>query len=117
MRRVPPFTLHFPSQGHRTMADSIHIALIDDDLAVLDSLRIYFERQALKTSCFNASEDFLAAVDRSAQFDCVVSDVRMPGVSGLDLVRHLKTRGSRSLSLDSKPPRLCAVSTLAWSTT
>ncbi len=75
------------------MADSIHIALIDDDLAVLDSLRIYFERQALKTSCFNASEDFLAAVDRSAQFDCVVSDVRMPGVSGLDLVRHLKTRG------------------------
>ncbi len=75
------------------MADPAHIALIDDDPAVLDSLRMYLERQALKTSCFNAPEDFLAAVDRSAQFDCVVSDVRMPGVSGLDLVRHLKTRG------------------------
>jgi two-component system response regulator FixJ len=72
--------------------DLVHIALIDDDPAVLDSLRMYFERQALQTSCFNAPADFLAAVDRSAQFDCVVSDVRMPGVSGLDLVRHLKTR-------------------------
>jgi FixJ family two-component response regulator len=74
------------------MSDPVHIALIDDDPAVLDSLRMYFERQTLQTSCFDAPEDFLATVDRSAQFDCVVSDVRMPGVSGLDLVRHLKTR-------------------------
>jgi two-component system, LuxR family, response regulator FixJ len=75
------------------MADPLHIALIDDDPAVLDSLRMYFERQTLKVSCFNAAEDFLTALDRSPQFDCVVSDVRMPGISGLDLVRHLKARG------------------------
>ena len=75
------------------MADPIHIALIDDDPAVLDSLRLYFARHELKTSCFNTAEEFLAALDRSAQFDCVVSDVRMPGVSGLDLVRQLNARG------------------------
>ena len=75
------------------MADPVRIALVDDDPGVLNSLRMYFERQAIKTSCFNAAGDLLRAVDRSAQFDCVVSDVRMPGVSGLDLVRHLKTRG------------------------
>ena len=74
------------------MADPIRIALIDDDAAILDSLRLYFERRKLKVSCFNASNEFTAAIDSSAQFDCVVSDVRMPGLSGLELVGHLKTR-------------------------
>src|SRR5262249_46445204 len=75
------------------MPDQLHIALIDDDAAVLDSLQLYFERRDVKTSCFKMTDEFLAAVDRSAAFDCVVSDVCMPGMSGLDLVRHLNTRG------------------------
>jgi CheY-like chemotaxis protein len=75
------------------MANSIHIALIDDDPAVLDSLQLYFSRRQIKASCFNAAEEFLAAVDRSERFDCVTSDVRMPGISGLELVRQLNARG------------------------
>jgi two-component system response regulator FixJ len=75
------------------MVDPIHVALIDDDEAVLDSLRLYFARQEVKTSCFDSAEGFLAALDRGAQFDCVVSDVRMPGMSGLDLVNDLNAQG------------------------
>jgi two-component system response regulator FixJ len=75
------------------MADPIHIALIDDDPAVLDSLQLYFARQNLRTSCFNKAEEFIAAVGRAESFDCIVSDVRMPGVSGLELVRQLNARG------------------------
>jgi two-component system response regulator FixJ len=72
------------------MTERIHIALIDDDEAVLDSLRLYFAREDIETSCFPAAKDFLAAIGRGEQFDCLVSDVRMPGMSGLDLVHHLK---------------------------
>ena len=76
------------------MADPIHIALVDDDAAVLDSLQLYFARRDVKTSCFADAEAFLAALDGGAQLDCVVSDVRMPGISGLELVHRLAARRS-----------------------
>jgi two-component system response regulator FixJ len=76
------------------MADPIHIALIDDDSAVLDSLQLYFARRNVKTACFASAEAFLAALDGGAEPDCIVSDVRMPGMSGLDLVRRRNARRS-----------------------
>jgi two-component system response regulator FixJ len=75
-----------------TMARPIQIALIDDDEAVLDSLSLYFRSQQVATAGFATAQDFLAALGQDKQFDCVVSDVRMPGMSGLDLVRELKSR-------------------------
>jgi two-component system, LuxR family, response regulator FixJ len=74
------------------MADLIDLALIDDDEAVLDALLHYLTRQSVKTSCFNAAKSFLTTLNHGARFDCIVSDVRMPGVSGLDLMRHLNER-------------------------
>ena len=74
------------------MADPIRIALIDDDEAVLDSLALYLGRQDVAASGFTTTEGFLAALDRPEPFDCVVSDVRLPGMSGLDLVRLLVER-------------------------
>jgi FixJ family two-component response regulator len=75
------------------MSDRLHVALIDDDAAVLDALRYYLARQTIRTSIFQIAKDFLEALDRHEQFDCVVSDVRMPGMSGLDLMKHLNERG------------------------
>jgi RNA polymerase sigma factor (sigma-70 family) len=75
------------------MSDRLHVALIDDDAAVLDALRYYLARQSIRTSTFQAAKEFLEALDRREQFDCVVSDVRMPGMSGLDLMKNLNERG------------------------
>ena len=57
------------------MADPIHIALIDDDSAVLDALQLYFMRRNVKTACFESAEALLAALDGGAEPDCIVSEI------------------------------------------
>jgi two-component system response regulator FixJ len=69
------------------------IALIDDDAAALDSLRLLLESRGMDVRCFPSAEAFLATPSDTPA-SCVVSDVRMPGLSGLDLQRVLKARGS-----------------------
>ena len=56
-----------------------HVAVVDDDPAILDALRLYFQGEGVGTSCFETAATFLAATDQGRRFDCVVSDVRMPG--------------------------------------
>jgi len=74
------------------MGEPVRIALVDDDPAVLDSLHLYLDRQGLKTVCFAAAEALLAALDSGGRLDCIVSDVRLPGLSGLELVHCLNAR-------------------------
>jgi two-component system, LuxR family, response regulator FixJ len=74
------------------MPDRIKVALIDDDEAVLDSLAIYLQRRGIAVTGFPTAERFLAAVGENAAFDCVVSDVRMPGLSGMELQQELSRR-------------------------
>jgi FixJ family two-component response regulator len=75
------------------MADTIHVALVDDDAAVRDSLQLFLTRRQLKVTCFETAEQFLKARDGYESFHCIVTDVRMPGMSGLDLVNYLIDRG------------------------
>lgn len=64
----------------------MRVALIDDSPAVRDSLGLYLQRQGIAASCFPSADAFVAAPPEP--FDCIVADVRMPGMSGLDLVRR-----------------------------
>lgn len=67
------------------------VALIDDDEAVLDSLRMALESRNIPVRCFTSAEAFVALLDE-VRPRCVVSDVRMPGWSGIELQQALKTR-------------------------
>jgi two-component system response regulator FixJ len=71
------------------MAEPLRVALIDDDAAVLDSLRLYLSRKGLEITCFASADAFLGESSHADPFACVVADVRMQGVSGIDLVRRL----------------------------
>lgn len=74
------------------MSGEIRVALIDDDEAVLDALETFLRRRGLGVMTFMAVQPFLDAAARGAEFDCVVTDVRMPGISGLELQNMLKEK-------------------------
>lgn len=74
------------------MSQDAVIHVVDDDPAVRDSLTFMLTAAALGVRAYESAAALLA---RAAELEagCVVTDVRMPGMSGLELVRALKERG------------------------
>lgn len=64
------------------------VFIVDDDQAVARSLRWLFETVHLKVQTFSSAQSFLDGYD-SSKPGCLVLDVRMPGMSGLDLQERL----------------------------
>lgn len=75
------------------MTDDIQLHVIDDDTAVRDSLGFLFAAAGLTARLYESPLTFLD-VAGSVERGCVVTDVRMPEMSGLDLVRRLTEMGS-----------------------
>jgi len=67
------------------------VYVVDDDEAVRDSLQWLLEGASYRVRTFDSAEAFLAGFDPSA-IACLVLDVRMPGMSGLELQEHLVGR-------------------------
>jgi len=65
------------------------IAIIDDDEAMQDSLRDLMEAAGLEARCFGCAEDFLKS-DLHGNAACLIVDIRMPKMSGLELQARLK---------------------------
>ena len=67
------------------------VFVVDDDAAMRTSLRWLIESVGLSVETYNSAQEFLNAYtpDRSG---CIVLDVRMPGMSGLELQEHLNSR-------------------------
>ena len=69
------------------------IAIIDDDESMQDSLRDLLESAGLTARCFGSAEEFLKS-DLHGKAACLIVDVRMPKMSGLELQAKLKEKGS-----------------------
>ena len=68
--------------------DSPLVYLVDDDGAIRDSLSLLLQSVGLEHAVYASAGDFLSAYDRD-QHSCLVTDIRMPGLSGLELQQRL----------------------------
>ena len=69
------------------------VFVVDDDESVRSSLRFLLRTAALESRAFGSAAEFLRSYD-PAQPGCLVLDVRMPGMSGLELQLELNLRGA-----------------------
>ena len=70
------------------------VCVVDDDASLRRSLRNLLTSVGFRVETFQSAETFLGTVHRE-NTGCVVLDLRMTGMNGLDLLRHLGATGSR----------------------
>lgn len=69
------------------------IYVIDDDEAMRDSLNFLLDSSGYSVTLFDDAQRFMEALPGLA-FGCVVSDVRMPGIDGIELLKRMKAQHS-----------------------
>jgi two-component system response regulator FixJ len=74
------------------MADNAVVHLVDDDEEVRRALAFLLGTAGLAVRVYESANALLEKLD-AAQLGCIVSDVRMPGIDGIQLLRELKLRG------------------------
>ena len=74
-------------------SNSQFVAIVDDDRSVQSALKDLMESAGLSARCFGSAETFLESNERN-QTACLVTDIRMPGMSGLALQATLRAEGS-----------------------
>ena len=74
------------------MNEAQTVFVVDDDQAARESLRWLLETVGHRVRCHASAQDFMDGYDGKMP-GCMVLDVRMPGMSGLELQEHLRERG------------------------
>ena len=70
----------------------IHIAVVDDDESLCRSMSRLLRAANFWPTAYNSAEDFLADESHS-NYDCIVLDIQLEGMSGLELHEKLVTKG------------------------
>jgi two-component system, LuxR family, response regulator FixJ len=70
-------------------SDKRAVHIIDDDQALRDSLAFLLRSAQLEVRSFDSAKTFLDALP-NASVGCVITDIRMPDMNGIDLLRRLK---------------------------
>ena len=73
------------------------IAIVDDDESVCHAIKGLVRSLGMGANTFASGQEFIDFIEAmpSQRFDCVILDVQMPGLNGLDVQDRLKKRGNR----------------------
>jgi FixJ family two-component response regulator len=94
------------------------VAVVDDDEGMRRAMRRVLETEGYVTEIYETAEDFLAS-GAATRARCLVLDVRLPGMSGIDLHLHLRSAGNAipavfvTAHYDPRP-RTTAVHAAGW---
>lgn len=80
------------SREDRSATERCLVAVVDDDESVRESLPDLLREFRFVTRAFSSAEEFLAS-DSVGEVKCLILDIAMPGMTGLELQRELKLRG------------------------
>jgi CheY-like chemotaxis protein len=69
---------------------AIRISVVDDDQSVRDSAKMLLRSAGYRVATFASAQSFLDSAEL-AQTDCLILDIRRPGMNGLELQRHLNS--------------------------
>jgi len=75
------------------IAPSTYVAVVDDDENLCRSMVRFLRTSGFQPTSYLSAEEFLADSDR-ARFDCLLLDIRLDGMSGIELSKRLKASGS-----------------------
>ena len=92
LQRLVPFSEDIVAGDTRLAASSspIHVLLVDDSRVTREMMRRLLEDAGFKVTGVGSADDALLALARE-HVNCVVTDIEMPGVDGLDLTRRLRS--------------------------
>ena len=79
-------------KGKSSGMQSAHIAIIDDDESLCRSLGRLLRLAGYRSTAFHSAERFLAQ-DAHESFSCLLVDIQLGGMSGLEMQRHLAMKG------------------------
>ena len=71
------------------------VAIVDDEEDIVKIVSFYLRQEGFSTEAFFDGESFLKALSKSS-FDCVILDLMLPGVSGMEILKILRSDESTS---------------------
>jgi FixJ family two-component response regulator len=80
-----------PETIHMTASTKLAVCLVDDDSAIRDLFKTLMKSSGLPALAFGSAEEFLGQYEQKS-IGCILIDVRMPGMGGLELLETLRQR-------------------------